>query len=250
MTFTVTPRALLGLLNHVSEGIPKRQRAGLQVTLSAGRGHVSMIGNGMDASLSVSVRGQGQCQLGWQEITDVLTTFSARQPVRFECNRDRLRIGSFSMAVEDYKPEAVSQDQELPEGPLPEPSLPKQTTPIPPPSAPDGYSLPPQASDDDDCTGNPGTVSPEDFKGSKNPIVCPVCQSVGYFKKYQYRGNIGYSSYRSWVSAQAAPAVVILRGDEKPRICPHCLKERLKGSPHVERVADKQSDIFERPESQ
>ena len=190
MTFTVTPGVLLGLLNQVCKDVPRRRREGLQLTLSAGRGRVSIIGNGMNAAVSTPVRGQGQCRLKWGIITEVLATFSASKPVRVECNRNNLTFDSFSMAVDDFKPEAVPKEQAPPSVPSPELPLPSEPVGVPAcASAPDGYSLLPPGPDDDDRTGTSGMVSPEDSKGIRAPVVCPACQSVGYFKKREYSGG-------------------------------------------------------------
>lgn len=250
MTFSITPGVLLGLLNKVCEGIPKRQRAGFHVTLSAGRKRVSIIGNGMAAAVALPVRGQGQCLLRWQKTTDVLATFPASTPVRIECNRHKLKIESFFMAVENYKPEAVPQDHAIPSGPSQEPSLrpdPRKRGGAGRDSvaagAPDGYSLPPP--ERDDCTGAPGMVAPEDYAGPREPVVCPVCQSVGYFKKSTWSDGTFYSRRRSWASAQAALTVVVLCGSEKPRLCPRCLHQRLHGSRYIGPLADQQTDMFD-----
>jgi superfamily II DNA or RNA helicase len=110
MAFTVTPKVLLGLLINVCRGMPTRQRASVTVTLSAGGGQLTIIGNGLLATVPVQVQGQGQCQMAWRGITDVLTTFSPQTPIRVECSHGRLQIGSFSMQVENCKPVAVPDD--------------------------------------------------------------------------------------------------------------------------------------------
>ena len=246
------PGVLLDLLNQVCQEIPKRQRAHIQVTLSAEKQNLSIIGNGMVAGVSIKVTGQGQCKVGWRRFADILETFPAKTPVRIACNRDRLQINTFSMEVEGYTPEAVPQNQPIPVVPSPD-TFPtskqakrkvKETAPIRTIAA-DGYSLAPPAPEDDEITGTPGHVSPDDTKAPREPVVCPACQSVGYFKKYEISCGTFFRSNRSWAVARVAPTVVVLKGNEEPKLCPRCLLKRLQGSRHIETIAGEQPDMYE-----
>ena len=75
MKFTATPKAILMLLDQVSRGLPKRKREGMQITFSATRNRVVVIGNGMIAGLSIEVTGRGQFDINWKKITELLLTF-------------------------------------------------------------------------------------------------------------------------------------------------------------------------------
>ncbi len=252
MTFTIMPEVLLDLLNQVCRDIPKRQRARIQVTLSAEDRNLSIIGNNMAAGISIRVKGQGQCQVGWKRLADVLETFPARTPVSIKCKQDRLQINSFSMEVEGYKPEAIPKDNPIPVVPSLNQHLPivaaekkgKNGEPARA-IAVDGYSLLPPSPKDNDCTGQPGKVLPADTEAPREPVMCPVCQSVGYFKKREFRGRFYYDHQRSWAVAKDAPGVAVLKGDVATGLCPPCLLKRLQGARHIDPVEGEQADIFE-----
>ena len=86
--------------------------------------------------------------------------------------------------------------------------------------------------------------SPADVEKSREPLVCPECQSVGYFKKRKLHGSFYYSSQRSWANAQDALEVVVLTGKEETTLCPRCLKKRVKGGRYIEDLHGEQPDMF------
>jgi hypothetical protein len=249
MTFTITPAEFQFLLNSLVTGMPKKKRASFQIVLSIGRKQISLIGNGMSSSKSMPVHGQGQCQLSWKRITDVLSTFPAEEPICFECNRKGLKINNFLMLVEYYEPKAIPKKADLPpEEVVPSPRKPIAASETPPACSPDGFSLIPPSRDEDDCTGRGGMVLPEDTQGEREPFVCPVCGRVGYFEKRKCNDLIYFRRYRTWVAADDAPNFVIIHGGERRCLCPRCVKERASGIPAAQPIPNHQTDLFENPE--
>jgi hypothetical protein len=204
----------------------------------------------MKASKSIPVRGQGQCQVSWQRITDILATFPKEEPVRFECNRKGLKINSFSMQVERYEAKAVPEKEDIPEAEVLSPRRKPRAASEPPPTcSSDGFSPMPPSRDDYDCTGRRGMVLPEDAQKEREPFVCPVCGRVGYFEKREYKELLYYRRFRTWVAAEAAHTFVILHGGERRCLCPRCVEERVCVAPQAEPIPDKQTDMFDNPES-
>jgi hypothetical protein len=250
MTFTVTPEVLQSLLNSVCKGMARKKRGSFLITLSARKKQVSIIGNGMKASKSIPVRGQGQCQLSWKKITAILATFPKEEPVRFECNSKGLKINNFSMQVERYEAKAVTEKEELPSAEVLSPPRKPSAASEPPPICPsDGFSLMPPSKDDYDCTGRRGMVLPEDAQKEREPFVCPVCGRVGYFEKREYKDLVYYRRFRTWVAAEAAQTFVIINGGERRCLCPRCVKERSSIAPQAHPTPDKQTDMFDDPEN-
>jgi hypothetical protein len=251
MTFEVTPKVLQGLLNNVCEGITRSRRAKFSITLSARRNQISIIGNGMKASKSIPVRGQGQCQLGWKKLNDILATYPQEEPIRFECNRKGLMINNFSMQVERYEAKPVTEKKGLPSVEI----LPSRRKPSDAPKPPsecssDGFSQMPPPKEDYDCTGRPGMVLPEDAQKEREPFVCPVCGRVGYFEKWKFKNRICYSRHRTWVAADAAHTFVIINGGERRCLCPRCVTERAATNPQAQPIPNKQADMFDNPDSE
>jgi len=242
MKFTATPKDILMLLNQVSKGLPKRKREKMQVTFSAARNRVVVIGNGMIAGLSAKVSGRGQFQINWKKITALLDTYQKKVPVQIECVVSGLKIGSFCTTIENYQSKPVPAEQPIPPTIPLKQSIKKKEEPqfI---ASPDGYSPPSPCRSDDDCTGMSGMVSAEDFSGSRQPVICPGCHYVGYNAKYFIRGRTYYMRRRTWVSPHDALDCVILTGEEEPVLCPECLEMRLhNGNP----LPGRQSDLFEK----
>jgi hypothetical protein len=250
MNFTVTAKIMLGLLDNVCKGMRKKQRTAFYITLSAGRKMVSVRGNGMDASTVVPVRGQGQCQLSWTKITDILATFPPNEPIHFECNRHGLKLNNFSMQVEHYGPKAVTKAEALPSV-VASPSGKKPAKERGDNDAQrlacwsDGYSLMPPVQDENDVTGKLGMVMPEDTQGPRLPLVCPVCGRVGYFAKRYHKGNTYYSFTRTWVTAAEADALVLISSREERSLCPRCVSERFAVYPQAQPIPNQQTDMFD-----
>lgn len=249
MKFTVTPESVLALLNQVGKGQSKRKRENSVITFSAARNRIRVIGNGMSAGLKTPVSGRGQFQMNLKNITDLLSTYPQTTPVQMVCSGGRLEIGSFSLPVQNYQSEPVPEKADLPPPKPARQSKKPETTPQRQASA-DGYSPPPPYRDDDDCTGVAGMVSAEDFRGSREPAVCPVCHGVGYFEKRMYSGGTYYRAWRTWVSARDAVSIVVLSGTEETILCPNCLDQRGHGSRFDGAVAGIQPDIFDKNEAQ
>jgi hypothetical protein len=254
MTFNTKAHVLLNLLDQVGQGLKKRQRGQLKIKLSAGKRTVSIIGNGLQASIELPTRDQAQCEVNWRTFHDILSTFPPDREIVVKCENARLCIDSFSMDVEGFQTEAVGQATTIPQveqkvrpraKKLSRQADQKESPPNSP--APDGYSLRKTTVETDDCTGKPGKVAPEDSSGPREPIVCPVCNSVGYFKKVEYMGRPYYEHRRSWAVARMAATVVTLRGDEKTGLCPRCQHERLWGRRYIAPIEGEQADFYEEP---
>ena len=246
MKFTMTPESLLALLNQVSTGLTKRLRENMQVTFSSARKRVSVIGNGIIAGVSTQVIGQGQFQINWKTITELLTTFSPQTPLCFDCRGNRLQIGSFCTSVENYQSKPVPVKQSIPPAIQFKQSASNNTQDDPQRKAsPDGYSPPPPYRDDNDVTGVAGMVSAADFTGPREPVTCPVCKHVGYYVKNKYSGGTYYSYRRSWVTARDALDRVVLTGMEESLLCPDCLALRSHTAKHITPIIGSQADLFD-----
>jgi hypothetical protein len=248
--FRITPSNLISLMNNVSTGLSSKRQGSYCVTLSAAGKKVSIIGNGMSASVSTPVKGRGQCQVSWFRIIELLDTFSPEEPLVIQVTRKGLKVNNFIMPITGYKSRAVSAKEILP-------AAKKRMTRTrrvqdrddAKTTSSDGFSLVHETDDPCDLSGKRGMLSPEDYKEGRAPVICPVCGRIGYYKKYWLNSGFFYRSYRTWIPAATADEVVCLSGREETLLCTRCVSERVAVSPQATPIPNHQDDFFEEQKS-
>jgi len=232
MKIEIAPADLTRLLKQVSPGrISKKKRAEL-VILAARRNKVTVRSETMAATHATAVETAGQCRVNRTRLIEILETYAAKHPIVVSLTGVRLLVGTFSMEVSPCTYAEIPNDASL----SADTRVSKQKTArrTPPVTASTNY----------DCTGESGSVNASDEKDCNKAIVCPICQSVGYFEKFLHRGKTYRRSVRSWASHTDAHELVVLLGDEEEKMCPTCLSERLQRMGYEHLPPLKQADMF------
>jgi len=244
MKFTATPEALLGLLDTVTIGMTKLRRSKTRLTVSVSKDRITVIGPGASAGVASQVSGRGQFSVNCKWFADLLSTYPPKSSLQMECFASRLDIGSFSTPVENYQSEPVPATQPLPPVKPGKREKAAEAGAVKSPATA-GFATPPPPLENGDSTGKAGTVSADDFAGAREPVTCPVCQSVGYHEKHIINGHVHYFGRHTWVSARDASAKVVLTGKEESVLCPKCLDQRNHGARFDGGVAGIQGDFFD-----
>jgi hypothetical protein len=106
MKFTVEYRVLMKMLELVGKRMPGQKRADANVKLSACAARVFVEANGTTAGVEALVLEDGECVLPRIKFVQVLKTYRGRKNLTMEADVEGLRIGSFTLRVEGFRPHA------------------------------------------------------------------------------------------------------------------------------------------------
>ena len=106
MKFTIELKTFTKMIKMVSKRMPGQKRADDELRLSACAARVFVEANQTVAGIEALVLEDGQCVLNRKRFLSVLGTYKEKKILTIEADAGWLKIGSFSIAVRNYSPQA------------------------------------------------------------------------------------------------------------------------------------------------